>query len=57
MSAPLAVIEALDRYATEKERSEDEDYIDTGDLWELTDLLASQLTFYTGYIGQSKRGD
>ncbi len=57
MSAPLAVIEALDRYATEKERSEDEDYIDTGDLWELTDLLASQLTFYTGYIGQSERGD
>ncbi len=53
MSTPLAVIEVLDRYATEKDRSEDEDYIDTGDLWELTDFLASQLTLVSGYIGRS----
>lgn len=52
----MNVTQALDDYARLMADSEEEEYVDTGDLLRVAAALASQLTLGTGYIGDPTKG-
>jgi len=56
MTLPKATIQSLDNYARLIEDSEEENYVDTGDLLRVAAALASHLTLFTGYMGNPANG-